>query len=214
MGAAEGHPDSPSVISQRPDLTKFGLAKAAPRVFLSEPAIREFGLRILVEVLHVGVGRRAVEIEVALFHILSVISLLAGDAEKALLENRVAAIPERDREADQLVPVGNAGDAVFVPAISLRAGVLMRERSPGVLIAAVVFANRSPGALAEVRTPTFPVTNTAVRFLDAMFFRSQGTPHAAAAGREATILHLNAVASSNSCLGCSSAEPVGWVRES
>jgi len=33
MGAAEGHPDSPSVISQRPDLTTFGLAKAAPRAF-------------------------------------------------------------------------------------------------------------------------------------------------------------------------------------
>ncbi|MDP6564530.1 MAG: thiolase family protein [Alphaproteobacteria bacterium] len=33
MGVAEGHPDSPSAISQRPDLTKIGLAKAAPRAF-------------------------------------------------------------------------------------------------------------------------------------------------------------------------------------
>src|SRR5215510_9758102 len=33
MGAAEGHPDSPSAISQRPDLTVLGLAKAAPRAF-------------------------------------------------------------------------------------------------------------------------------------------------------------------------------------
>lgn len=33
MGIAEGHPDSPSVISQRPDLTTLGLAKAAPRGF-------------------------------------------------------------------------------------------------------------------------------------------------------------------------------------
>jgi acetyl-CoA acetyltransferase len=33
MGVAEGHPDSPSVISQRPDLTGIGLAKAAPRAF-------------------------------------------------------------------------------------------------------------------------------------------------------------------------------------
>ena len=33
MGVAEGHPDSPSVISQRPDLTTLGLAKAAPRAF-------------------------------------------------------------------------------------------------------------------------------------------------------------------------------------
>lgn len=33
MGVAEGHPDSPSVITQRPDITRFGLAKAAPRAF-------------------------------------------------------------------------------------------------------------------------------------------------------------------------------------
>ena len=33
MGVAEGHPDSPSVITQRPDLTRLGVAKAAPRAF-------------------------------------------------------------------------------------------------------------------------------------------------------------------------------------
>ena len=33
MGIAEGHPDSPSVITQRPDITRLGLAKAAARAF-------------------------------------------------------------------------------------------------------------------------------------------------------------------------------------
>jgi acetyl-CoA acetyltransferase len=33
MGVAEGHPDSPSVISQRPDMTTLGLAKGAPKAF-------------------------------------------------------------------------------------------------------------------------------------------------------------------------------------
>jgi acetyl-CoA acetyltransferase len=33
LGIAEGHPDSPSAISQRSDLTRLGLAKAAPRAF-------------------------------------------------------------------------------------------------------------------------------------------------------------------------------------
>ncbi|MDP6708891.1 MAG: thiolase family protein [Alphaproteobacteria bacterium] len=33
LGVAEGHPDSPSTITQRPDMTTLGLAKAAPRAF-------------------------------------------------------------------------------------------------------------------------------------------------------------------------------------
>lgn len=33
MGVAEGHPDSPSVITQRPDMTRLGIAKAAPKAF-------------------------------------------------------------------------------------------------------------------------------------------------------------------------------------
>ncbi|CAN5756445.1 lipid-transfer protein [soil metagenome] len=33
MGIAEGHPDSPSAITQRPDMTRLGIAKAAPMAF-------------------------------------------------------------------------------------------------------------------------------------------------------------------------------------
>ena len=33
MGIAEGHPDSPSAITQRPEMTRLGLAKAAPKAF-------------------------------------------------------------------------------------------------------------------------------------------------------------------------------------
>ena len=33
LGVAEGHPDSPSTITQRQDITRLGLAKAAPRAF-------------------------------------------------------------------------------------------------------------------------------------------------------------------------------------
>jgi acetyl-CoA acetyltransferase len=33
MGVAEGHPDSPSSITQRSDMTRLGLAKAAPKAF-------------------------------------------------------------------------------------------------------------------------------------------------------------------------------------
>lgn len=33
IGVAEGHADSPSAITQRPDMTRLGIAKAAPRAF-------------------------------------------------------------------------------------------------------------------------------------------------------------------------------------
>lgn len=33
MGVAEGHPDSPASIAQRPDILEFGLARAAPRAY-------------------------------------------------------------------------------------------------------------------------------------------------------------------------------------
>jgi acetyl-CoA acetyltransferase len=33
MAVGEGHPDSPSAITQRPDMTRLGVAKCAPRVF-------------------------------------------------------------------------------------------------------------------------------------------------------------------------------------
>jgi acetyl-CoA acetyltransferase len=33
LGVAEGHPDSPSSITQRPDLTRLGIHKAAPIAF-------------------------------------------------------------------------------------------------------------------------------------------------------------------------------------
>jgi acetyl-CoA acetyltransferase len=33
LGVAEGHPDSPSTITQRPDMTRLGVAKAAARAF-------------------------------------------------------------------------------------------------------------------------------------------------------------------------------------
>ena len=45
-------------------------------------------LRIFVEILHVGMRRRAVEIEVIFLHVLAVIALAVGQTEQALLENR------------------------------------------------------------------------------------------------------------------------------
>ncbi len=76
------------------------------------------------------------------------VAFIAGKTEEALLENAIAAVPKRDGEADVLVAVANAADAVFAPAIGARAGVVMREIAPSVAADAVVLADRALLALA------------------------------------------------------------------
>src|SRR5262249_16238974 len=50
-------------------------------------------LRVLVEVLHVGVGRRGVQIEVILLAVLTMVAFIVGKAEEALFKDRVATVP-------------------------------------------------------------------------------------------------------------------------
>ena len=65
-------------------------------------------LRVLVEVLHVGVRRRAVEVEVVLLDILAVVRLAVGEPEQALLQDRVALVPQRQRKAQPLLVVADS----------------------------------------------------------------------------------------------------------
>ena len=75
------------------------LFPGAARIGLHQIAIREFRLRILVEILHVGMRRRAVEIEVVLLDVLAVIAFAVGQSEQALFQDRVASVPQCEREA-------------------------------------------------------------------------------------------------------------------
>ncbi|MCC2663767.1 MAG: hypothetical protein K0S35_1689 [Geminicoccaceae bacterium] len=128
----------------------------APPVLLDQPAIRIFLLRVLVEVAHVGVGRRVVRMVVVFLDVLAVIAVPRGHAEQPLLEVRVPAVPERRREAQELVAVADPGDPVLAPAIGLGACLLVAEGPPGIAALRVVLAHRAPGAFREVRTPAAP----------------------------------------------------------
>ncbi len=75
-------------------------------------------MRIFVQILHVRVRRRRIEIEVILLHILAMVAFVARQAEHAFFEDGVALIPESKRKAKQLTAVGDAGDSVLVPAVS------------------------------------------------------------------------------------------------
>src|SRR5262249_24041105 len=100
---------------------------------------------------------RAVEVKIVLLDVFAVIPLQVGQAEHPLLEDRILLIPERESQADILLVIAEPGQAVLVPAIGAAAGVIMRKVVPGIPIGAVVFADRSPRALAHVWAPAFPV---------------------------------------------------------
>ena len=132
------------------------LVAGAPPVRLHQVGVGIGRLGILVEVLHVRVGRRAVEVEVVLLYVLAVVPFTVREPEDALLENGVLAVPEGQGEAEPLPVVGDAGEAVLAPAIGPRAGVIVAEVVPGVPVLAVVLANGPPLALAEVGAPLLP----------------------------------------------------------
>ena len=125
-------------------------------VGLDQVGVRVGCLRILVEVLHVRMGRRTVEVEVILLDILAMIALAVGQPEQAFLEDRILAIPQGQREAETLLVIADAGQTILAPAIGARAGLIVGEVIPGIAPFAVVLAHRAPLALAQVRSPLLP----------------------------------------------------------
>ena len=62
-------------------------------------------LGILVEIFHVGVGRRAVEVEVIFLHVLAVVAFAVAESKQPLFEDGIVAIPECQGKAEDLVVV-------------------------------------------------------------------------------------------------------------
>ena len=131
---------------------------AAAGVLGDEVAVGERSLRIVVAPAVPGVAREGVEVPPVLLRILAVVALAAGQPEDPLLQDRVAAIPERESEAEPLLDVREAGQTVLAPAIGARAGVVVRQVVPGGAAGAVVLAHGAPLPLAQVGAPQVPVT--------------------------------------------------------
>src|SRR5262249_45470679 len=126
----------------------------------------------LVQRAHVRVSRGAVEVEVALLHVLAVIPLVSRQAEEPLLENVVTLVPERHGEADTLVVVGNAEEAILAPAVCPRTRVLVGEVLPGRPVRGLVLPNRAPLPLGEIRPPALPVGDAGLCLCQAPPLRS------------------------------------------
>ena len=88
--------------------------RSAP-VLLDEVVIGECLLRVEVAPAHPGVRRRRVDVPPVFLGILAVIALRAGQAEDPLLEDGIDAVPECERDAEQLVLVAESAETVLAP---------------------------------------------------------------------------------------------------
>src|SRR5690242_15137893 len=78
---------------------------AATAVLGGKPRIGVFRLRVLVEIAQPAVARRRIDVEVVFLDVLAAVALVAGEAEGPLLQDRITAVPEREREAEPLLLV-------------------------------------------------------------------------------------------------------------
>ena len=134
-----------------------GLGPPAPRVLLDEPCVGVLPLRVLVEGPQVGMGRRRVEVEVALLDVLAVVPLGPREAEEPLLEDGVALVPEGQGQAEPLMVVRDPEEPILPPPVGARPGMVVGEVLPHRPAGRVVLADRAPLTLGEIRPPPLPV---------------------------------------------------------
>ena len=135
---------------------QLGVLEAAGGVALHQRCVRVGSLRVAVELLGVGVGGGGVEVPPELLHVFSVVALRVRDAEPALLEAVVLAVPERDSEVEAAVAVAQAADAVLAPAVGAGVRLVEREGRPRVAVGGVVLADRAPLAARDIGPPEAP----------------------------------------------------------
>jgi hypothetical protein len=89
---------------------------AAPAVFRPQVLIRERGLRVLVPPPVPGMAGEGVQVPPVLLHVLAVIALLAGQPVRALLQDRIAAIPQRQPRPGAVL-LADLGELLGPPVI-------------------------------------------------------------------------------------------------
>src|SRR5215472_8049775 len=104
-------------------------------------------------------------------------ALAVSQAKQPLLEDRIVAIPQGDRQAQQLPVIGKAADAVLAPAIGAAARLVMRKIIPRGSAGTVVLAHRPPLSLAKIRAPATPGFYAFAAFLDSLLFGANRLRH-------------------------------------
>ena len=145
---------------------ELGIELRAGGVLVDESRVGELRLRIVVAPPVPRMARRRVEVPPVLLGVLAVVALVAREAEDPLLQDRVAAVPEREAEAEALLDVAEPGEPVLSPSVCARAGIVVREVLPRRPVRAVVLAHGAPLPFAHVRAPEVPVARLAQPVLE------------------------------------------------
>ena len=95
----------------------FELGPRSAPVRLDQVPVGILPLRVLVEILHVRVRGRAVDVEVVLLDVLAVIRLVVGEPEQALFQNRIPLVPQGQGKAELLLVVGKSPEPVLAPPV-------------------------------------------------------------------------------------------------
>jgi hypothetical protein len=78
---------------------------------------------------------------------------IVAEVRIALLENRIARIPQRKAQAQALLVIRKSRDTVLAAAIGAAPRGVVGKVVPGIAVRAVVFANRAPLALGKIWAP-------------------------------------------------------------
>src|SRR5262245_13815637 len=155
----------PKGLANRVDELVFGFVAAAPSILRHELAVGKSHLRIFVDHPRIRMARQVVEIKVVLLDVLAMVPFAIRKPVQPLLEDRIALVPQRQRETQMLFAIAETGQPVLVPPVRPAPCVVVREVLPGVAIGTVVLANGAPRPLGDVGAPALPVRQ-ALRLFD------------------------------------------------
>ena len=184
LGVVDPHVEVAVVVEDaRVGQLVLAVRQAAPARLLHQLRVGEGRLGVLVERRQPAVGGRGVEVVVGLLHVLAVVALGTGEAEQALLQDRVAPVPQRQREGHAALAVAQAEQPVLAPAIGTAARLVVGERVPGRAVLGVVLAHGAPLPLRQVGTPALPVGGARGVVRQALLFGSAGGGMSGGGGR-------------------------------
>ncbi len=71
------------VENARIDQLVLSIVFGSPLIFVNQLCVRKFGLRVFVQILHVGMSWRIVQVKVILFHVLAMVSFVTIQSQTA-----------------------------------------------------------------------------------------------------------------------------------